>query len=146
LPQGGSALGFAPVDASSTTHKVTLAIPAKPDYVVLARLALSAVCRLSPLAPEEVADLKLAITEAATYLMGGERRQAARSSADNSLLTFTFEVGDDTLALGVSGDELPTVSDEERELSLALIRATVDSHDYSGGTLRLVKRLEYAAE
>ena len=63
---------------AATAHKVSLAIPAKPDYVVLARLALSAVCRLSPLAPEEVADLKLAITEAATYIMGGERRQSAR--------------------------------------------------------------------
>ena len=44
---------------------VSLTIPARPDYLVLARLALSAVCRLTPLSPEEVADLKLAITEAA---------------------------------------------------------------------------------
>src|SRR5437763_904210 len=65
--------------SEQTGRSVTLAIPAKPDYVVLARLALSAVCRLSPLAPEEVADLKLAITEAATYIMGGERRQSARA-------------------------------------------------------------------
>src|ERR687884_182583 len=50
---------------SSNGRDVALAIPAKPDYLVLARLALSAVCRLTPLSPEEVADLKLAITEAA---------------------------------------------------------------------------------
>jgi hypothetical protein len=131
---------------ASTAHKVTLEIPAKPDYVVLARLALSAVCRQSPLAPEEVADLKLAITEAATYIMGGERRQAARADADQALLTFTFELGDDSLALGVGGRELPTVSDEERELSLALINATVDSHEYVDGTMRLVKHLDFSAE
>ena len=41
------------MEASSPGRTVSLTIPAKPDYVVLARLALSAVCRLSPLAPEE---------------------------------------------------------------------------------------------
>ena len=132
---------------ASQAHAVSLAIPAKPDYVVLARLALSAVCRLSPLAPEEVADLKLAITEAATYIMGGERRQSARGPEDEAArLTFTFELGDEALLLAVSGDERPTVSDEERELSLALIRGTVDSHEYAGGTMRLTKQLDFAAE
>jgi hypothetical protein len=136
------------MEASAPAHTVSLAVPAKPDYVVLARLALSAVCRLSPLAPEEVADLKLAITEAATYIMGGERRMSARDddSATTPRLTFSFELGDDALVLGVSGAELPTVSDEERELSLALIRATVDGHDYADGTMRLTKHLDYSAE
>lgn len=137
------------MEASATTDRtVSLAIPAKPDYVVLARLALSAVCRLSPLAPEEVADLKLAITEAAAYLMGGERRMNARADEDDGAarLTFTFELGDHSLTLCVSGDELPTVSDEERELSIALIRATVDEYDYSDGTMRLTKRMDYSAE
>src|SRR3954470_20222553 len=102
------------MEASEQTGRtVSLAIPAKPDYVVLARLALSAVCRLSPLAPEEVADLKLAITEAATYIMGGERRMSSRDGQDAERLTFTFDLGDDALVLGVSGSELPTVSDEE---------------------------------
>jgi serine/threonine-protein kinase RsbW len=125
---------------------VSLAIPAKPDYVVLARLALSAVCRLSPLAPEEVADLKLAITEAATYVMGGERRHSAREGDDSERLTFTFDLGDDALELSVVGTELPTVSDEERELSLALIRATVDSYEYADGAVRLTKRLDYSTD
>ena len=133
--------------ANPTARSVSLAIPAKPDYVVLARLALSAVCRMTPLPPEAVSDLKLAITEAATYIMGGERRQSARDGEEESaLLTFTFELGDDSLALGVSGDELPTVSDEERELSLALIRATVDSYEYASGSMKLVKQLDYSAE
>ena len=50
---------------ATESRDVSLTIPARPDYLVLARLALSAVCRLTPLSPEEVADLKLAITEAA---------------------------------------------------------------------------------
>ena len=136
------------MEASPTTARtVSLAIPAKPDYVVLARLALSAVCRLSPLAPEEVADLKLAITEAATYIMGGERRTSSRDDvAAPAELTFTYELADEALGLSVSGAELPTVSDEERELSLALIRATVDSYEIVDGTIRLTKHLDYSAE
>jgi len=134
------------MEAASPAHSVTLAIPAKPDYVVLARLALSAVCRLSPLAPEEVADLKLAITEAATYIMGGERRMSARDEEAAARLEFTFDLGGDSLVLSVSGTELPTVSDEERELSIALIRATVDAHEYADGTMRLTKHLDYTAE
>lgn len=136
------------MSASPTPGRtVSLAVPAKPDYVVLARLALSAVCRLSPLAPEEVADLKLAITEASNYLMGGERRQTAREEGDGSgRLTFLFDLGDDSLSLEVSGDEKPTVSAEERELSLALIKATVDSYEYDEGRMRLTKHLQYGDE
>jgi capsule polysaccharide export protein KpsE/RkpR len=131
------------MEASGPTGRaVTLAIPAKPDYVVLARLALSAVCRLSPLVPEQVADLKLSITEASNYLMGGERRQSARDeAAEERRLTFSFELTDDTLLLAVSGEEKPTVSAEERELSLALIKATVDSYELADGTMRLTKQL-----
>src|SRR5437763_17091472 len=99
------------MEASATPRTVSLVVPAKPDYVVLARLALSAVCRLSPLAPEQVADLKLAITEASNYLMGGERRQVARGDGNGTgRLMFSFDLGDDSLELCVSGDEAPTVS------------------------------------
>jgi hypothetical protein len=131
--------------STSRSRAVTLTVPAKPDYVVLARLALSAVCRLSPLAPEEVADLKLAITEASNYLMGGERRLSAREGARaTGRLTFSFDLGDEALHLAVSGDEtMPTVSAEERELSVALIKATVDSYELGDGTMRLTKQLTF---
>jgi hypothetical protein len=128
-------------------RSVSLVVPAKPDYVVLARLALSAVCRLSPLAPEEVADLKLAITEASNYLMGGERRQLSRGDGDAvGRLTFKFDLADDSIELCVGGDEMPTVSAEERELSVALIKATVDSYEYGDGLMRLTKRLDFGAD
>jgi hypothetical protein len=137
------------MEASSVPGRtVSLAIPAKPDYVVLARLALSAVCRLSPLAPEQVADLKLAITEGSNYLMGGERRQTSRDGGEGEgegegRITFKFDLGDDSLELCVSGDEMPTVSAEERELSIALIKATVDSYEYGDGIMRLTKQLSF---
>jgi hypothetical protein len=133
--------------SDSTGRAVSLVVPAKPDYVVLARLALSAVCRLSPLAPEEVADLKLAITEASNWLMGGERRQSSRDEENGvGQLEFKFDLTDDSLELCVGGEEMPTVSAEERELSIALIKATVDSYEYGDGLMRLTKRLDFTEQ
>ena len=65
----------APWQAQAPDRDVALTIPARPEYLVLARLALSAVCRLTPLSPEEVADLKLAVTEAANDFVDEDCRR-----------------------------------------------------------------------
>jgi anti-sigma regulatory factor (Ser/Thr protein kinase) len=129
------------MESAGGNRKVHLTIPAKPDYVVLARLALSAVCRLAPLELEAAADLKLAITEAASFLMGGDRRAAARDDGDAPQMTFEFDLTDDAIVVKVSGAEQPTISEEERELSRAIIGATADDCIYSDGTMTLTKRL-----
>ena len=134
------------MEAAATDRRVSLTIPAKPDYVVLARLALSAVCRLAPLELEGAADLKLAITEAASFLMGGDRRSASRDDGEVPLMTFTFDLHDDEIVVEVSGAEQPTISEEERELSRAIIGATADDCAYADGTMRLTKRLGLIAE
>ena len=117
------------------SRDVSLTIPARPDYLVLARLALSAVCRLTPLSPEEVADLKLAITEAANDFV-----DETRNIDDESRLNFSFHLGDDRLMMDLDGTAGP-VSASEQELSRAIIEATVDEADFSGGRTRLVKYL-----
>jgi hypothetical protein len=132
------------MEASAADRTVSLTIPAKPDYVVLARLALSAVCRLAPLELEAAADLKLAITEAASFLMGGDRRSAARTDGEAPEMTFTFDLRDDEVVVEVSGAEQPTISEEERELSRAIIGATADDCTYMDGKMRLTKRLGLA--
>jgi anti-sigma regulatory factor (Ser/Thr protein kinase) len=134
------------MEATATDRRVSLTIPAKPDYVVLARLALSAVCRLAPIELEAAADLKLAITEAASFLMGGDRRAASRDDGEASLMTFHIDLHDDEIAVEVSGAEQPTISEEERELSRAIIGATADDCTYADGTMRLTKRMGLAAE
>jgi hypothetical protein len=129
------------MESSSADRTVRLTIPAKPDYVVLARLALSAVCRLAPLELEAAADLKLAITEAASFLMGGDRRAAAREDGEAPQMSFQFDLNDDAIVVKVSGAEQPTISEEERELSRAIIGATADDCVYAEGTMTLTKRL-----
>src|SRR6185312_9789250 len=116
----------------SGTHSVRLKVPAKPEYIVLTRLALSAVCRLTSLEPEDVADLKLAVTEAATAFV--------REDSDEQL-TCGFELEDQRLVLEIGGPEAATVSEEEQELGQAIIRATVDECDFRADGVRLVKYL-----
>jgi serine/threonine-protein kinase RsbW len=48
-----------------STDRYTLVIPAKPEYLLLARLALTGVARLAHADEEALADLRLAVTEAA---------------------------------------------------------------------------------
>src|SRR4051794_8115947 len=129
--------------ASATdTHTVSLTMPAKPEYLVLARLALSAVARLTPLEPEQGGDLKLAVTEAATYIMGGERRSETRGGGDDAPgIAYTFAIEGDRLVLAVRGVEGPTLSEEERELCRAIIEAVVDEASFESGLVRLVKGL-----
>lgn len=125
---------------------VLLEVPARPGYVVLARLALSAVCRLTPLGHDEVADLKLAITEAASTFVGGPEDAAAplepaSSSADEATLRFEFGLDGTELTAVVACDGARQVPEEERELSRAIIAATVDRYHAEPDVVRLVKRL-----
>jgi serine/threonine-protein kinase RsbW len=126
------------VEAPETTadsRDVSLTIPARPDYLVLARLALSAVCRLTPLSPEEIADLKLAITEAANDYV-----DESRPLEDESRVSFSFRLLDDRLSMELSGPG-STVSAVEQELSRAIIEATVDECSFGTGRTLLIKYL-----
>ncbi len=117
------------------SRDVSLTIPARPDYLVLARLALSAVCRLTALSPEEVADLKLAITEAANDYV-----DESRTIDDEARLSFAFRLTDDRLQMDLQGpfEDVPA---SEQELSRAIIEATVDESSFGSGRTRLVKYL-----
>lgn len=122
-------------ETTAESRDVSLTIPARPDYLVLARLALSAVCRLTPLSPEEIADLKLAITEAANDYV-----DESRPLEDESRVSFSFRLLDDRLAMELSGPG-SSVSAVEQELSRAIIEATVDECSFSSGRTLLVKYL-----
>jgi hypothetical protein len=134
---------------------VRLEVPARPGYVLLARLALSAVCRLTPLPEDAVADLKLAITEAAGAFVsdGPEPREEARPGLeplrpvdgnDEHKLAFLFHLDDEELAVEVSCERGMNIADDERELSWAILDATVDAFDPRGDRIRLVKSLDVA--
>jgi serine/threonine-protein kinase RsbW len=132
---GKDSPGHMSTPPETDSRDVALTIPARADYLVLARLALSAVCRLTPLSPEEVADLKLAITEAANDFVDD-----SWPDDDEGRLNFAFRLLDDRLLLELDGP-VAEVSEVEQELGRAIIDATVDECDFGRGRTRLVKYL-----
>jgi serine/threonine-protein kinase RsbW len=116
---------------------VRLDFPAKADYLLLARLALSGLARTLTLDEEDVADLKLAVTEAC-----GNAVRHAYEGSDGSVAV-SYVVGPGTLELivedrgtGISdGDD---ASEDEHEpleggMGMAIIRAVVDAVDVREG-------------
>lgn len=135
----------APVAADS--QSVQLEVPARPGYVLLARLALSAVCRLTSLDDEDVADLKLATSEAANGFVGEEDEpagplQPVPDPGSEHELRFTFTLAPSQLVLEVACDGGFRLPADERELSRAIIDATVDDCTATETSMRLVKHLE----
>lgn len=115
------------------SRDVHLEVPARPGYLVLARLALSAICRLTPLEHNEVADLKLAVTEAASAFV------TDTNSADETM-EFSFRLGGDRLELELRGKPVGA-PDDEQELSRAIVEATVDRVELEAERALLVKQL-----
>ncbi len=113
---------------------VTLSIPARPGYLVLARLALSAVCRLTSLEPVEVADLKLAVTESANEFVVEE------DGEDEHTLDFSFRLEANALVMELSGHRRPEPA-AEQELGRAIIEATVDESRFEDDRTTLTKRI-----
>jgi anti-sigma regulatory factor (Ser/Thr protein kinase) len=115
------------------SRDVHIKVPANAGYLVLARLALSAICRLTPLGHNEVADLKLAVTEAASRFVGN-------GTGSESQIEFFFRLADDRLEMELRGSDAD-VPDAELELSRAIVEATVDSAELGGSRTLLVKQL-----
>jgi serine/threonine-protein kinase RsbW len=131
-------------------REVRLTIPAKAEYVVLGRLALSGITRMRALSDELINDLKLAVTEACTNSV----RHAY--SEDHGNVDIVYELHDDRLVVEVAddgsgfdpvhrveGDEL-----SEGGLGIAIIRALADEFEVGtradgapGSRLRFVKFL-----
>jgi anti-sigma regulatory factor (Ser/Thr protein kinase) len=122
------------VEAQASDRDVALTIPARPEHLVLARLALSAVCRLTPLSPEDVADLKLAITEAANDFVEDDFDE------EETRLDVSFSLEDRRLVIKLDGP-VATYPAGEQELGRAIIEATVDETTFEEGHTELVKYL-----
>jgi serine/threonine-protein kinase RsbW len=134
--------------ASGADSFVVLTIPAKAEYVVLCRLALSGLARLRPLDDDTLADLKLALTEACSNSIrhaypGGEGTVGIRYDLhDDRLSVEVMDEGPgfDPPASAGAVDEL-----DEGGLGIAIIRALVDELDVSsdarGSRLRFTKYL-----
>ena len=134
---------------------VTLTFPAKPDYLVLARLALSGMVRAYPLDPDVLADLKLAVTEAC----GNAVRHAYEN--EDGPVTVSFSIVAERLEIVVEdrgaglevtpGEEWEMPGEPESGMGMAIIRTVVDElsvtrgADDRGTVIRMTKHLTPAS-
>jgi serine/threonine-protein kinase RsbW len=116
---------------------VRLTFPAKADYLLLARLALAGLARSVPIDPELLADLKLAVTEAA----GNAVRHAY--GEEEGPVSVAFVAGGDRLEMIVEDRGAGLDQAEIREfraadridggMGMAIIRELVDDVDVRAG-------------
>jgi serine/threonine-protein kinase RsbW len=127
---------------------IRLTFPAKPDYLLLARLALSGIGRTAPVSDEALADLKLAITEAC----GNSVRHAYPDGSGD--VCVAYSLGADSMELIVEdqgtgvepGSFDATTTSGESGMGMSIIRAVVDDlevrpgADGKGTVVRMTKR------
>jgi serine/threonine-protein kinase RsbW len=132
-------------------RSVRLTIPARPEYITLGRLALTALAGVRPVSDEALHDLKLALTEACTNSVKHAYEEGGEGTVD-----ILYELQPDRLAVevgdagagfelqepgGANGEEL-----SEGGLGIAIIRAVTDEveiepREGGGSRLRFVKFL-----
>jgi serine/threonine-protein kinase RsbW len=137
-----------------TSAAVTLTIPAKTEYLVVARLALAGIARAVPMEESALADLKLAVTEAC-----GNAVRHSRPARD-SVVRVGYALDGDAIEITVEDEghgpapvvppDMPrpdTLTGElpEGGLGLALIDALVDEveirrREVGHGTLVLMRK------
>lgn len=120
---------------SATTNgdgtTVRLTIPARAEYITLCRLALTGIARVRDLPDEVLADLKLALTEAASNSV----RHAYSGDDQPGVVEISYELRQNRLVIEVSDEgegfdpaEAEGAPEELSEggLGIAIIRAIAD--------------------
>jgi serine/threonine-protein kinase RsbW len=130
---------------------VRLTIPARAEYITLCRLALTGIGRLREFSDEVLADLKLALTEAASNSV-----RHAYAGANVGVVEISYQLLPDRLVIEVT-DEGEGFDPQEAEgapeelseggLGIAIIRAIADEVEIGtrpsgkGSRLRFEKEL-----
>jgi serine/threonine-protein kinase RsbW len=137
------------------TGVVTLTMPAKTEYLILARLAIAGIAREVAMTESVLADLKLAVTEAC----GNVARHAYPTAP--GVVRIRFEATEGSIEIAVEDDGAGSVAGEwngrkdgsvppEEGMGLAIIRAVVDEleivprDDGAGTVVRMRKSLRPA--
>jgi serine/threonine-protein kinase RsbW len=137
--------------ANGDAVTVRLTIPARAEYITLCRLALTGIARLRELSDELLADLKLALTEAASNSVRHAYGDKDAGVVDISYQLFSdrlvIEVRDEGVGFDPSEAEGNAAELSEGGLGIAIIRAIADEVEFGaqpggrGSRLRFEKAL-----
>jgi serine/threonine-protein kinase RsbW len=122
---------------------VSLTLPSSPEYVLLARLVVAQVGRLAGFGPEDIYDLKLAVTEAATNVI---RHAAVQNyEIEYRVLSRAVEITVIDAGGGFNVADLASAPDGQGGFGLAVMRDLVDelvldSTEGGGTRLKMIRR------
>lgn len=106
-----------PPQPNDAAERIELTIPARPEYLVVVRLAAAGIAGRTSLSFDDIEDLKIAVSEACTAaILAGGRQVHVR-----------FDVAADRLDVRVAdGAARAGPPSQERELGLFLMRCLMD--------------------
>ena len=128
--------------SSGNAEPIVLEIPSSAEYILLGRLVVSCVGQLAGFGPEDVYDLKLAVTEAATNVV--RHAEVGSFQIEYRVLPQAVEVTVTDAGGGFELEELSSVPGEHGGFGLTVIRGLVDEvvvdSTAEGTRLRMVRR------
>lgn len=106
----------------ASSDQITLTLPAAPEFVRVARLTSAGLATRAGMGYDEVEDLRIAVGEACSLLIGAGTRQGS--------LGLTFDLGPDAIRVSIEAilDGDPTGDDDDTDLSDQILDAVVDEH------------------
>lgn len=117
--------------------RVVLEVPAKPEFLLLARLAATSVGRSAGASEETIADLKLAVTEAVANAVkhAYPADRAGRVTVELTATAGRLEIAVSDEGRGISDAGMPVDRAELAEggMGLSIIRAIADEVDVGVG-------------
>lgn len=130
------------------TGRVVLEVPAKPEYLLLARLAATSVGRSAGASEEMVADLKLAVTEAVANAVrhAYPEMEPGRVVVELRATAERLEITVSDTGRGLSRVEVPLVDGAPAEggMGLSIIRAIADDVELTAGPDGRGTRIRFA--
>lgn len=102
--------------------EISIKLPAKPEYMSVARLTTAAIANRIGFTVDDIEDLKLAISEASNYLI--------HQFSENSYLTIDYQINTDSSILAkvkvIGASSVTEKKLDNNELSLFIIESVSD--------------------
>jgi serine/threonine-protein kinase RsbW len=132
------------------TGRVVLEVPAKPEFLLLARLAATGVGRSAGASEETIADLKLAVTEAVANAINHAYPpdSPGRVSVELSAADGRLEIAVSDEGRGLDDAEIASAAREfgESGMGLSIIRAIADEVEVGAGPDGRGTRVRFACD
>ncbi len=105
----------------NSSEQIKLTLPVNAAYVSAARLTASSVANRLNFDIEEIEDIKVAVSEACTYII----KKHSSDKERNFKIEFTLSKDNITISLSVDNEE--NIKIDKEEMSLLVIKALMDN-------------------